>query len=775
MANSIVVRDGMKEADEHWKYLPPFLWLLRDVLIKMPKRDGKELTPTEYLKTVVLLGDSSKDSVRKALTQFFPSFECQALPPPFTCTDVVKSVSKRQEDLDPKFNQGVDELIALLKDNIKPKKVSDAAGSACDGSTLAALVEQVSEQVNKSDSIPAFDNTWKMVVESRCRAVQERLLTEYSATIKAKYDEASQGAPLEEIADNKCVSLMSIHDSLCSEITKKLNAELRPLLSSQVIRRCTLDSVTRDFQSQLVQFRWENAPHTPVHVWKVAGGALLPVIEENRRRSSDFCNKLFTDLYTPIREKVLTETEDRYTPENLVADIEKLLQEYDAKSVGPEKWKVRAEIETTIKQNKEFPHEHLKEMLKHAKREREQREMHENLRENLQTLIECKKQSDEKFEEFMKQQQEAEECRKQELETNVKELTQLLEEQKQKQERMYENEIKRRCEDALRLSEETFKKDRAKEKLRELEEKLMTINEQECKRIVKRDEEIRKIQQMLEEQKKKETKRNEKAKQEIEGLREKLKEECWKDEAKEKMQKIEKMIAQKAQKEAEEKAKHEKTLREKTEELHQQQLLLEQMKNEFESIIRMVTEENQEQVRLKELTKEETKRTADHLNQVIKNAKADKEKSEKNWEKCIEEKEAETEQLSNNISILTREVNTLITDKRESLVGEKKEIAGKVRIFDGEKKELAGKVRTLDERVSWKRTNVRNLRLICEHASCGFFLKCTIAVVVLCCAVQRSHTWYGSVTCCYSDIYCFTTTLKNYFYGVILLTTPFLF
>ena len=61
MANSIVVRDGMKEADEHWKYLPPFLWLrFRDETLNKDrayKGCSKEthIYCQSYLKTVVLL------------------------------------------------------------------------------------------------------------------------------------------------------------------------------------------------------------------------------------------------------------------------------------------------------------------------------------------------------------------------------------------------------------------------------------------------------------------------------------------------------------------------------------------------------------------------------------------------------------------------------------------------------------------------------------------------------------------------------------------------
>ena len=145
MANSVIVRQGMDKSDEYWKCFPPFLWLLRDVLIHMPKRNRKELTPTEFLTTEVLASDSSnsmKVAVHETLTRCFPRFECRTLPPPSTDTKVMAKVSTSLEKLDSLFNQGVDELITIIKTNIKAKKVFDAAGAKCDGPTFAIFVKR---------------------------------------------------------------------------------------------------------------------------------------------------------------------------------------------------------------------------------------------------------------------------------------------------------------------------------------------------------------------------------------------------------------------------------------------------------------------------------------------------------------------------------------------------------------------------------------------------------------------------------------------------------
>lgn len=411
LATSLIVRH-MKSTDAYRRCFPPFLWLLRDVVIDMPQNGEKKLTPTEYLRAEVLCVQEpgNTEATVITLTQFFFSFECKTLPLPSTSRKVMANVSKNQNKLDPLFNKGIDELVTFLKANVEPKKVFDSptASATCDGPTLAALVQEVAKAISYHDSIPALDKTWKQVVESRCKAVQEKLLAEYCITIKARYDKASKGNPLDEVdnSQNKLSpSVMRIHQHLCTEIMTKLRNELGPLLSSQVIE-CTQELVAENLEKKLVQYQIEIDPHTQVSIMKIVGGAIFPTVEENRRRSRNFCNDLFNDLYTPIWERVKA-GDDRYTSESLASDVEMLLQEYDRKSVGPEKWHIRAKLETTIKRNNKLFQKHLQ-VLKHAERDRQ---MQESLEKLLQSLNESRRQLDEKLTAFTRNHQEVQEQR----------------------------------------------------------------------------------------------------------------------------------------------------------------------------------------------------------------------------------------------------------------------------------------------------------------------------------------------------------------------------
>ena len=585
MASSVIVRqETADKSDEYWKCFPPFLWLLRDMHLKMPERDGRQLTPTEYLTTVVLSDDDSdsmKAAVRKSLNQFFPSFECKTLPFPSKNETAMVNVSKNSQEPNSLFNQGVEELIAFVKQNIPTKQVFAATGAKCDGPTFAIFVKKITEAINVPHSILTIDITWKMVVESRCKAAQEKLLQEYTTVLRERYAEISKGGPLE------VESLMDIHDTLWSEIKAKLHDEVGLLLTTE---ECTLKMVTDQLEKQLIQYQWEMTDKE-ARVKKVVGGVIFPLFEENRKRSFMFCNQIITKLYTPIRRRVkMTTSENIYTPEQLAADVKSLLEEYDAKSVGPEKWNVRAQMEATIEKNDEFFQKLLHVVSQHAKKERELKQMFESLQIELRKLNENKRQMDEKFDEFTKQQKEVEERRQQVVEREVNVLRKKLEQQKQKEEDRKEKEMKQRMEANQRLTEETVMRERVEEKLKDIEDTLENNKKEESIRKARADEEIKKMQHSVEENKMKEAEWEQKAAKEIDDLKAQIKEwgkqieqkqidqERHKAEADTKIRSMEKSLFQQKEREAEEGIKQEKQLREKERELHQQQLLIEKMK-----------------------------------------------------------------------------------------------------------------------------------------------------------------------------------------------------
>ena len=115
---------------------PQFLWLLRDVSLKMTDREGKQLGPTEFLHTRVLASESGElTDLGKYLVSLFPSLECATLP---ILSINPKVLCNHQQSLSMKFNTSMSALIQQILQKVAPKKAvdgtiyhSDRKGSGC--------------------------------------------------------------------------------------------------------------------------------------------------------------------------------------------------------------------------------------------------------------------------------------------------------------------------------------------------------------------------------------------------------------------------------------------------------------------------------------------------------------------------------------------------------------------------------------------------------------------------------------------------------------------
>ena len=110
--------------------LPEFVWLLRDVDCIPTSADGKELSPTDYLTSVLQKNKSCSTS--STLLQNFPTFQCFTIPPPSADSDILTDIAANFEFLSPLFNARVDSTILWLKANIRAKVVGGSA-TKCDG------------------------------------------------------------------------------------------------------------------------------------------------------------------------------------------------------------------------------------------------------------------------------------------------------------------------------------------------------------------------------------------------------------------------------------------------------------------------------------------------------------------------------------------------------------------------------------------------------------------------------------------------------------------
>ena len=303
-------------------FFPHFLWLLRDVNLKMLDRKGEELQPTEFLHTRLLASESGElTALGKSLVSLFPTLECATLPMPSLNPKILHDICNHQEKLSMKFNTEISALIQQILQKVNPKKGVNGTANV-NGKVLAALAGGWVEAVDSPGTIPDLDQGWQAVVRLELHEYSYKLVREY----EREMEEALEGKlPMEER------KLLRIHQEALKRKKDVLRGEIsrvNPLHSSDKETQSLLDKLEKD----IVQ--WSKAKSNGQK--EVTGGILYQFQAKNVSASEEQCEKLFKDIVkmTKVQENFHKAVEKSLpiTIDNEVSDI---TVEYHKRAVGP--------------------------------------------------------------------------------------------------------------------------------------------------------------------------------------------------------------------------------------------------------------------------------------------------------------------------------------------------------------------------------------------------------------------------------------------------------
>ena len=304
-------------------FFPQFLWLLRDVSLKMTDREGKELEPTEYLHTRVLASESGElTELGRSLVSLFPSLECATLPIPSTKRDIIRDIVRQQDKLKPAFNAAVDALIQHILQKVAPKKGVDGT-TAVTGKALAALAEGYVEAVNRPGALPDLNQGWQAVVRLELKEVSYRLVREY----ERETEEGLEGnLPMEER------NLLRVHQQTLKkskECLRQYICRVNPLHSSDGESAPLLD----ELEEEIVQWSGESGEDEGR---RVTGGVLYQFTTRNFTKSKQHCETLLTELVknSKVQEKVNYAVSNS-EPLDIARQVSAITAEYHSRAVGP--------------------------------------------------------------------------------------------------------------------------------------------------------------------------------------------------------------------------------------------------------------------------------------------------------------------------------------------------------------------------------------------------------------------------------------------------------
>ncbi len=323
LSRSLLMQKGESmRAEVMRKFFPHFLWLLRDVTLKVTDRVGQTISATEFLHTRVLASEAGQPTeLGKSLCSLFPSLECHTLPMPSINPKVIKNIVEQQDKLKPAFNKAVDQLIQRILQQVTPKKAIDGV-SVVDGPALAALTRGYVDAINTPGAIPDLEQGWQAVIKWKLKELSDKLVEEY----RREMEECLGGnLPMEER------NLMRIHEQTLSR--------KRESLQQEICRLKPLSSTPGDKDPILSQL--EQAISQTNEGGEVIGGVLFQFTTHNYSKSKQQCEEVLMEAVksSGIRKKC-QEAFINSHPLDIMAEIWDIHTQYCKQAVGPAAGKV---------------------------------------------------------------------------------------------------------------------------------------------------------------------------------------------------------------------------------------------------------------------------------------------------------------------------------------------------------------------------------------------------------------------------------------------------
>lgn len=153
------------------RFLPSFVWVLRDFSLEIVDGDGNEISADEYMEES--LADQAafdrdtraRNKVRKAVREYFPHRHCVTLVRPVEDEEDLQTLDQLPRDrLRGEFTSGVSALRSFLLNQARPKELN---GKSVTGAMLIRLAESYCEAINNG-GVPVVADAWAHAASAEC-------------------------------------------------------------------------------------------------------------------------------------------------------------------------------------------------------------------------------------------------------------------------------------------------------------------------------------------------------------------------------------------------------------------------------------------------------------------------------------------------------------------------------------------------------------------------------------------------------------------------------
>ena len=326
------------------KYFPRFMWLLRDVTASYDEDENDQTAAfSKYLREVVLTptGHRDCDSVVSALTTLFPQpILCNYLPYP---NDDPEGTDLTDETtIDEEFREQFHRVIGGIKACLKPKFRGEQQVRVS-GKDLAGLTEVLTQAINKKDTVPSLEGSWRAVVKLKLGKEAEALVASYEEEMSmelAGEEPLEEALPEADSTESSRPTLMELHDSI---FTRKRAALMEKV--SQMVPRSgesetenAAPSVEDNEDVKMVVARFDS----DISVKEggvVKSGVLYKFVTQNCAKSEKYCSEQWQRLEEEsginTRCAQALNNHDPEICQEVLQQLQTLKEAYNEAAIGP--------------------------------------------------------------------------------------------------------------------------------------------------------------------------------------------------------------------------------------------------------------------------------------------------------------------------------------------------------------------------------------------------------------------------------------------------------
>ena len=169
------------------KYLPTFMWVIRDFSLQLKNKEGQPITSKEYLEYSLEFqpGNSevikNKNEIRKMVKEYFPKRDCVTLVRPLLDEDNLQSLEKMDvTKLRKEFIEQVNYLRKVVLNSINPKKLN---GQELSGEMFINLLNSYVNMINEG-AVPIIQTAWTYIRQNQALLAKKRCLEDYAKKLK---------------------------------------------------------------------------------------------------------------------------------------------------------------------------------------------------------------------------------------------------------------------------------------------------------------------------------------------------------------------------------------------------------------------------------------------------------------------------------------------------------------------------------------------------------------------------------------------------------------